>query len=69
MKEMWHACVCVCVCVLQLDSRRTLGNLERSGVKVEDMLSEVMIYSYCNDEPFYPPQVCLDCVGMCSWLL
>lgn len=40
----------------QLDSRRNLGNLERNGVKVIDMLSEVMLYSYCNDEPFYPPQ-------------
>lgn len=24
---------------------------------MESLLSEVMIYSYCNDEPFYPPQV------------
>mmetsp|Transcript_24211 Transcript_24211/g.45031 ORF Transcript_24211/g.45031 Transcript_24211/m.45031 type:complete len:466 (+) Transcript_24211:94-1491(+) len=40
----------------QLDSRRTLGNLERGGVKVAELLSEVMLYSYCNDEPFYPPQ-------------
>lgn len=39
----------------QLESRRNLSNLERNGVNVqEDLLSEVMIYSYCNDEPFYP---------------
>ena len=41
---------------MQLDSRRNLGNLERLGVKVQDLLSDVMIYSYCNDEPFYPPK-------------
>ena len=48
--------------MVQLDSRRNLANLERNGVKVADLLSEVMLYTYCNDEPFYPPQV------GCSWL-
>lgn len=60
------ACVCVCAS-WQLDSRRTLGNLERNGVKVEGLLSEVMLYSYCNDEPFYPAQVRpVSCLSVCQ---